>query len=113
MAVSLDLRQRAVAAYERGDGSIKTIATRFAVGASSLDRWLKRKRDTGSVERAPRAGGRPRGVTPDGEALVRAWLADDPSAAQHVLAARLTGVVPVPQNGSSTRLCSSMPNRST
>ncbi len=89
MAISTDLRRRAVDAYERGDGSLPTVAARFAVGEASLGRWLRRKRETGSVERAPRTGGNPRRVTPGGEALLRAWLDEDPSVAQHVLAARL------------------------
>jgi len=89
MAVSSDLRRRAVDAYARREGSLTAIAERFAVGRASLTRWVRRKRDTGSFERAPRAGGNPRRVTPEGEALLRAWLADDPSTAQHVLAARL------------------------
>ncbi|MEM7787767.1 MAG: helix-turn-helix domain-containing protein [Bacteroidota bacterium] len=89
MAISTDLRRRAVEAYERGEGSIPTVAARFAVGEASLGRWLRRKRETGSVERAPRSGGNPRRVTPEGEALLRTWLDDDPSVAQHVLADRL------------------------
>ena len=89
MAISADLRRRAVEAYERGDGSIPAVAARFAVGVSSLNRWLRRKRETGSVERHPRSGGKPRRVTPDGEALLRAWLDEDPSVPQHELAARL------------------------
>lgn len=89
MAISADLRRRAVEAYERGNGSIPAVAGRFAVGVSSLNRWLRRKRDTGSIEREPRSGGNPRRVTPDGEAMLRAWLDDDPSVPQHELALRL------------------------
>jgi transposase len=99
MAISTDLRRRAVDAYERGEGSIPTVAARFAVGRASLGRWLRRKREAGSVERTPRSGGNPRRVAPEGEALLREWLADDPSAAQHALAARLAeaGQPPVSQ----------------
>ena len=89
MAISTDLRRRAVEAYERGEGSIPAVATRFAIGEASLGRWLRRKRETGSVERAPRSGGDPRRVTPAGEPLLRAWLGEDPSVAQRVLADRL------------------------
>ena len=89
MAISADLRQRAVEAYERGEGSIEAVASRFSVGSSSLDRWLRLKRTTGSVERAPRSGGNPRRITPNGEALLRAWLDEDPSVPQWKLAARL------------------------
>lgn len=74
MAISPDLRRRALEAYERGDGSIPTVAARFAIGEASLGRWLRRKRETGSVEREPRSGGNPHRVTADGEAMLRAWL---------------------------------------
>ena len=87
MAISTDLRR--CEAYERGDGSIPTVAARFAVGVSSLNRGLQRKRETGSVEHEPRAGGNPRRITPGGEARLRAWLDGDPSVPQHELAARL------------------------
>ena len=89
MAISDDLRRRAVEAYERGEGTLAVVAERFAVGVASLGRWLKRKRETGSVERAPRAGGNPRRVTPAGEARLSEWLGEDPSTPQHELAARL------------------------
>lgn len=89
MAISTDLRRRAVEAHERGEGTLTVIAEHFAVGVASLGRCVRRKRETGSVERAPRAGGNPRRVTPAGEALIRDWLAENPSVAQHVIAARL------------------------
>ncbi|GAB5550222.1 MAG: hypothetical protein SangKO_099820 [Sandaracinaceae bacterium] len=89
MAISIDLRRRAVEAYERGEGTIQSVADRFSVGSSSLDRWLRLKRTTGSIERAPRSGGNPRRVTPEGEALLQKWLDEDPSVSQRELAARL------------------------
>lgn len=89
MALSLDLRRRAVAAYERGDGSLDTIAARFAVGRASLVRWLALRRDTGDVALRPNAGGTPFAIPLKGEALIRAWLADDPSLSQQQIADRL------------------------
>lgn len=89
MLVSADLRCRAVAAYLAGDGSVRVLAARFAVGHASLSRWIALHRATGSVEPRPHGGGPPLRVTPDGEALLRAWIADDPSTPQHVMAARL------------------------
>lgn len=89
MAVSLDLRRRAVAAYEHGSDSLDAVAARFAVGRASLVRWLALKRDTGGLHPRPSTGGTPFAVTEAGMSLLRSWLADDPSLAQHVLATRL------------------------
>jgi transposase len=89
MAISSDLRSRAVEAYERGEGPVAGIAARFSVGEASLWRWLRRKREIGSVDRFPRAGGSPRRVSLAGEALLREWLAEDPSVSQSEMAARL------------------------
>ncbi len=89
MLVSQDLRHRAVAAYLDGGASVRAVATRFAVGHASLSRWIALHRATGTVEPRPHGGGTPRRVTPDGEALLRAWIADDPSTPQHVMADRL------------------------
>lgn len=99
MAVSLDLRRRAVAAYEQGTDSLDAVAARFAVGRASLVRWRALERETGALTPRPNAGGTPLAVTEAGEALLRAWLADDPSLPQHVLATRLAeaGQPPVGQ----------------
>lgn len=89
MAISLDLRRRAVEAYQRGAGSLDDVAARFDIGRASLVRWLALHRATGSPERRPNAGGPAPAVTPEGEALLRAWLGGDPSVPQHELADRL------------------------
>ena len=57
MAVSVDLRQRVVDSYLRGEGSYVAVATRFCVGEASVARWVKQYRETGSL--APKSG--PRG----------------------------------------------------
>lgn len=49
---SMDLRERAVAAAEAG-ASLRAVGRRFDVAPSSVAKWRKRKRETGSV--APRA----------------------------------------------------------
>ena len=48
-ALSVDLRQRAVAAYKRGDGRQADIAARFGIGESSLRRWLRRSERSGDL----------------------------------------------------------------
>ena len=46
-ALSMDLRQRAVDAYARGEGTQLQIARRFGIGTATLGRWLSRVRATG------------------------------------------------------------------
>ena len=48
-AYSIDLRRRAVSAYENGEGTLVEIAERFSIGRTSLTDYLKRKRETGDV----------------------------------------------------------------
>jgi putative transposase len=49
-AYSLDLRKKAVSAYENKEGTLAEIASRFSIGVKTLQEWLILKRDTGSVE---------------------------------------------------------------
>jgi len=55
---SMDLRERVVAACDRGDGPRVQIAARFAVSVSWIRGLLKRRRETGSIAPKPRGGGR-------------------------------------------------------
>jgi len=56
-AYSLDLRERVVAAYEKGKNTIAEVAVRFSIGETFLKKMLRQKRQTGSLERlAQRAG---------------------------------------------------------
>lgn len=70
-AYSLDLRERVVAAYEKGDKSIVEIAVRFSVGQTFLKKMLRQKRETGSLERLPQRAGVKRKLS----AAHRTWLA--------------------------------------
>jgi transposase len=56
---SLDLRQRIVAAVEAGE-STKEVAERFEVSWSSVKRYYKQWRETGSLEPKPRPGRPPK-----------------------------------------------------
>jgi transposase len=56
-AYSPDLRERIVAAVERGKGSLRELADVFLVSLSSIVRLLRRYRATGSVLPKPPAGG--------------------------------------------------------
>jgi transposase len=57
MALSLDFRQRIIAAYEAGEQSVKDIAARFNVARDTVTDLLRLKRETGSL--ATRKIGRP------------------------------------------------------
>ena len=51
------LRQRAVRAYARGEGSYAHLAALFEVDHRTLERWVAQWRTTGSVAPRPRGGG--------------------------------------------------------
>ena len=56
--LAIELRKRAVAAYEAGNSSYDVIAEQFAVSRRALQRWVVLQRDAGTPEPAPAAGGR-------------------------------------------------------
>jgi transposase len=58
-AYPIELRQRAIRAYEAGEGSMKAIAERFIVGEATFKRWLWRSRDLGHVRPDKKGGGTP------------------------------------------------------
>ncbi len=48
-AYSLDLRQRVVAAYEQGKGSLAQVAEQFNVGQTFVKKMLRQKRESGTT----------------------------------------------------------------
>jgi transposase len=56
---SADLRERALAACERREGSRAEVARRFVVGVSTLHDWLRQVREEGRRAAKPAKGGRP------------------------------------------------------
>src|SRR5256885_14073760 len=73
----LALRERAVTAYERGDGSYAELAALFDVDHRTLERWVARWRDTGSLAPQPRGGG---WSCPIDTTVLRAVVRDGPDA---------------------------------
>lgn len=53
----IELRERAVRAYEAGEGTYDEVAERFTIGSATLERWVRRKRETGTVAPRPAGGG--------------------------------------------------------
>jgi len=70
-AYSLDLRERVVAAYEKGKNTISEVAAQFSVGETFLKKMLRQKRQTGSLERLPHRAGAKKGL----QRAHRQWLA--------------------------------------
>src|SRR3954451_21790440 len=92
-AYSSDLRERALDAYEGGEGSQSEVARRYRVGERTLSGWLKLAREEGRRHPKPRRGGtRPVG----GEATTLAALVaerNDATLAEYAdLLADRTGV---------------------
>ena len=67
---SLDLRERVVAAVEKGGMSRRRAAAQFGVGISTVINWVRRLRRTGSVAPGKMGGHKPKAIA--GEH--RAWL---------------------------------------
>jgi transposase len=67
---SIDLRVRVVAAVESGGLSCHQAAAQFGVGVSTAIKWVRRRRETGSVAPGQMGGHRPKLIA--GEH--RAWL---------------------------------------
>lgn len=76
---STDLRERAVDSVASGECSVPQAAKRYKVSEPSLERWLTRKRATGSCAPLPHAGG-PLCKLAAAEAVIRAAVKAQPDA---------------------------------
>lgn len=61
-AYSFDLRERVVAAVEKGGLSCHQAAAQFGVGVSTAINWVRRRRETGSVRPLKIGGYRPKSI---------------------------------------------------
>ena len=53
----LELRERAVRVYESSDETYLEVAERFGVGPATLQRWVRRQRQTGALDPLAKGGG--------------------------------------------------------
>ncbi|MGE5755933.1 MAG: IS630 family transposase [Planctomycetaceae bacterium] len=88
---SMDLRQRVAAAIDHGDGSFRQIARRFRVSLSFLARWLRRRRQAGTLEPKPHGGGHPPALDHEGEERLRELVRQHPDATLDELRQQLGG----------------------
>lgn len=77
--LSLDLRQRIVQSYRQGEGTVREIAVRFHVSASSVARLLALDRTQEELRPLPHSGGRSKQKLFDEhrQALLQ-WLEQEP-----------------------------------
>jgi transposase len=88
-AYSNDLRERIVAAVERGTHSQRQLTQLFCVSLSFIVRLLQRQRQTGSVQPKPHGGGTPYKLDADALARLRQLVHDQPDATLAELRERL------------------------
>src|SRR5262249_24968598 len=79
-AYSNDLRERIVAAVDRGELSLRQIARLFSVSLSCLVRLLQRRRRTGSIQPQPHAGGPAPKLDADALRRLRELVREQPDA---------------------------------
>ena len=91
---SLDLRERVVAAVEKGGLSCNRAAAQFGLGISTVINWVRRVRETGSVAPGQMGGHKPKAISGEHREwlLQRAqyvgWLPSLPSGALRSIIAR-------------------------
>lgn len=90
-AYSLDLRERVVAAYEKGNESIAEIAAQFSVGETFLKKMLRQKRQTGSLMRLPHRAGAKKVLQKTHRQWLMKQIKEQPDATLVELQANLLG----------------------
>lgn len=76
-AYSVDLRELVVAAYEL-DPSRTDVAEQFGLGEATVYRWVRRKREQGTVAPLPHRSGNPPRIPPERYELLRKIIAAEP-----------------------------------
>jgi len=87
-AYSIDLRKRVIASIESGECNIPEAARRYEVSEPTIERWVARKRSTGTYAPLPHAGGKPRKLA-TAEAAIRAAVKAQPDATLQELCERV------------------------
>jgi transposase len=86
---SNDLRERIVAAVDRGEHSLRQLAALFSVSLSCIVRLLQRRRDSGSLAPKPHGGGAQPKIDAPALERLRELLRDQPDATLAELRDRL------------------------
>ena len=76
-AYSNDLRRKIIAAYENNDYSQQQVADLFGISPATVRNLVRRKRETGSPDAMPHAGGRKPVLNEKAHAFLRQALEQD------------------------------------
>jgi len=76
--ISIDLRERIVAAYDRGDGTRQQIADRYDVSLGMVKKLLQQRRRTGELAPRHHFSGRKPKITPKHQDTLRRLVRQDP-----------------------------------
>lgn len=87
----MDLRERIVAACDRGEQTREEIAEQFGVSQRSVYYLLARRRDSGSVAAKPHRGGFASRVDESAQQMIRDLVRVQPDATLLELCQRLAG----------------------
>jgi transposase len=79
-AYSLDLRQKILEAYDGGRGTQEKVAELFGVSRATVQNFLRRRRETGSVAASPHGGGRRPLLDDRSKSLISDLVRDQPDA---------------------------------
>ena len=86
--VSVDVRERVVAAHRSGKATYAELAELFDVGEASVSRWLRMEREAGSVTPKPIPGKAPK-LDESGRAVLQELVVADNDATLAELSQRL------------------------
>ena len=87
-AYSQDLRERVLAAVHEGHLSQAQIAEQFQIGLSTLEKWVRRQRETGRCAALPHGGGPARSLA-GCERFLRSEIKRQPDVALEELCTRV------------------------
>ena len=85
-----DLRKRVVAKAKAGKQTQASIAATFGVSLSTIEKWLRRKRETGKITPKPPPHG-PQRVLRDQASFLRAEVKRQPDSTLAELCVRIAG----------------------
>jgi transposase len=86
---SVDFRMSALAAYDRGEGSIREIAELFGIDKETIVEWLRLRRETGELEHRPMGGVRGWKLSPEDLPKLDELVQEKSDRSQAELARRL------------------------